>query len=282
MINRLPTWHIWKLLHTYPTREINLLLRVLRVGSPKVTRAPLHNVWVWVILNIIVSALLCFNVPREIGSTLWVNSPILALFITFDSLSFALKANTTLSKWREQGNYDVFMLLPAGMLASLLNICRAYRFPLEGTIHGVKTLLFITLFVVGYILALAASPGNFEVLWLTLFILLTGLFRCIDYMQSFVTATLLVLLANQRQDRYDTQVLVIGGFLGLQIILYVVLIPLLSNTPLLWVRGPISFSGGSNVLYLFWMAIFAPLIFVLCRELINFALWQAVKRRLEA
>jgi hypothetical protein len=283
-MERFPTWHVWKLLHIYPEREVHLLLRVLHV-EPYTPFAMMHSAWIWVMINFFVSLGILqklLSLHLSVGSILWIDSLLLSLLITLDSLRFALKIIASISKLREIGNYDLYALLPAGEFASVFNICRTHRFRLDSTIRGIKSLLIVLVVGMSCALSFLISLGNsgiFELL--VIWILFAGLVRCIDYVQSFVAATLIALLASQHQNRSEVQIWTISGFLGLQIALYIVLFPLLINIPFFWQDNEF-FPRRLDDTYLWWLIVLAPILFVLCRELINFVLWQAVKRRLEA
>jgi hypothetical protein len=56
---------------------------------------------------------------------------------------------------------------------------------------------------------------------------------------------------------------------------------LLNIFPFFWLDYE-SLTRRHDGLYFLWLVVVVPLIFIGCREVINFLLWQAVKRRLEA
>jgi hypothetical protein len=287
-MERFPTWKIWRLLRTYPTRDIHLLLRVLRIKSYTSDLEIMHHAWTWVVLSFMVSLLISFGSSRlTIDTVFWLISLFLS-FISFDSLPFAISAVSTISKWRKLANYDLFALLPNGELTSVLNLCRVHRAYLSGAIRGVKSLLIvIVLIAILLFLGFSDDAGSYEAgfgivfLMLVVAVLLIGLLTFVIYLQSFVSATLIAMLASQYRNQREAQVSVIGGFLGMQLVLYGGLLPFLINLPFFGRQYELS-SDRYDEMYLVWLIMFVPLIFIGCREVINFLLWQAVKRRLEA
>jgi hypothetical protein len=268
---------------------MHLLLRVLDVTPHRFSLAALHNAFYWCIANLLLLGLVgCLglnNVPVFVANAPLLpleNVPlvILSVFITYDSLRFALKVTASVAKLRELGGYDLFLLVPNGELTSVLNICRAYRFRLDGALVGFRALLVLAVVSVGLMLLTASSGSPSAVsgiVVITAWVVLPGLARCVDYLQSFTAASLIALLASQRENRGEAQAWVVGGFLGTQLALYAVFGILLSGLSLF------PSSNGSLLRFVsdvYDWGVIAPLIFVLMRELINALLWHAVRQRL--
>jgi hypothetical protein len=289
MMERFPTWHVWRLLHTYPRQDIIVFLRLLRVKTYTSWLELMHNAWAWTVLSLIVTIavwIILGNSRLTIEVVFWVIWLVLSLFVTFDSLSFALRTVSSISKWHRLGGYDLFALLPAGEFGGLLNVCRTHRAYLNGTIRGVLSLVIVILGMTALAISLNAQPASFEsgfgfiFVMMVLFVLLTGLWRLIDYVQSLVSATLIALFVNRHHQR-EARMRVISGFLGMQFLLYGGVLPLLITLPYILLGDTTAIYRNGN-LYFIWLVVFTPSIFIAVRELINFALWQAVKRRLEA
>ena len=94
-------------------------------------------------------------------------------------------------------------------------------------------------------------------------------------------ATLVAILISQTRRESNVQARVIGGVITLQIVFYWGVVSLLSIFSNYIYFYSITLYSDPR-LYYFWGIFMSPLIFTLCRELVNFVLWQAVKRRLEA
>ncbi|MFN8376411.1 MAG: hypothetical protein U0694_26510 [Anaerolineae bacterium] len=286
-----PTWRVWWLIHRYPKpKQLEMWAHFLHL-TPATRHSPwTNNLWMWVLLNFIVIAGLLAVFPARRLSTeiiLWINLLCFALFNTLRSLHFALKLTTSLSRLYEQGDAPLLGLLPADDLTRALDIVRTHRYPLPSTVGGVISLPLGLLLMILWFVLVSASENTYVVdfsgifavagLWL----MLTGLLRYVDYVQSFMTALLLALLITPERERAAAQARVFVGFVFLQLALYLGLSPLLFALPQL-LQPEAAFRLQYDTPYFWWIILFTPLCFVLCRELINLVLWRQVRRSLGA
>jgi hypothetical protein len=268
-MERFPTWCVWQRLHGHlPEGHYRAYRQVLRLKGHALSMAAFSHVLVWMFMNVVFSKWLLDAGIYDISSVL-----ILRLAITGMSLFFAVKVATAISKQREFASFDLFRILPRGELTTVFNIARVYRDPRDGMIRDYLLGLVFAFIIAGYtwVNPVPVTPDTF--LGITLFV---------DYLQSFVTATLIAFIVTQHQERIRALLWLVIGFLVMQVMLYLGLTLALERLmDLEFVSQRINPDTDWRV-YEYWRAILQPLVFIFCRELVNLALWQAVKRRLEA
>lgn len=296
MLERFPTWRVWKLIHSHISLDMyEMLVRTLRVKRPAGGVSRLSNVWTWVILSFL------SNLSLSLGSFYFAYSSfilsmamplmtsvsfLIPIFITFVTLRYALQISNAIAGQREIGSYDLFALLPAGEFANMLNITRAHRHPLQGALTGVVSslLLYALVWIVtaGFPLSLTGSlVGLSTVAYYALPVLGQGIASFADYLQSFVAATLIAILASQRAKPGQAQVTLIGSFIALQVALYVIVGGFSAQFANFMVYSSVT---ATRSLYLFtsyslyW--IIQSVIMIGVREVINAALWWAVRREM--
>lgn len=298
MLERFPTWHVWKLIHSHISLDMyEMLVRALRVKRPAGGVSRLSNVWMWVILSFL------SNLSVSLGSFYFAYSSLILsmamplmtsvsflipIFTTFVTLRYALNISNAIAAQRQIGSYDLFALLPAGEFANVLNITRVYRHPLQGMVTGMVSalVLFLLVWIVtaGFPLSLTGNLiGLSTVAYYALPVMALGISSFVDYLQSFVAATLIAILASQNAKPGQAQVTLVGSFIALQLALYVIVGGFSAQFANYMVYS--SFTATRS-LYLFtsyslyW--ILQSIIMIGVREIINAALWAWVRRQMDA
>jgi hypothetical protein len=282
MMERFPTWRIWKLIHAFPSEHLSeILLRVLHAPVRVNRRTLLNNAWTWVVINVFMNFIACtavFEVSFTSMISFYSIGALLIPFITMlIALGFSMRVAQMIARQREVGNFDLFAALPEGELSAALFIARAYRHPLEGEVRGFRWLVILTILSLGIALfslvsglsALAVFPAWF---------LSGGVERFVGYLQSLVAATAIALLVSQRRNPSEAMGWLVGGFFVLQVLFYIASGALL-NAFALTVFAP--FGQDNSLLIYVWVVILQPLLLIFVREFINYLLWQAVRRRLD-
>jgi hypothetical protein len=274
------TLKLWRTLHTYPSFQ-ETLLRILHLKPRRAINSILYNLWAWVILNTIQ-----FFVTFQLIILLFImNSPFFALnwviYVFLILLSFfpAARMLNTMYRMHSEPEYDLISILPAGELATRLNICRAHRYPLQGKLRGKWLLvLVLCLYISAYIPPTFAYFASNSVGLYVPFLIggaLDGIWGFIRYLQLFVMAILIALFASKAPTRGQAFVWLISGYAALQVLFYIA-DTLLSSI----MRLPIPESIGS--LRVVILSITFNLIAITLREAVNFGLWRMVQRSYEA
>jgi hypothetical protein len=207
------TFKLWRCLHYPPSLRFHRLYQRLLRMPPRYTTGlqfSFNRMWVWVVLGVVFS-------QSFLSSSYSIYTFIIPLLITILSLRFVWQVVNALNRLYATGNYELLALMPSGQLPHVLDACRLIRYPSDWTIH------LTSVYVIGLLIILILT--NFLQLFTPLLLLLrviTGVAHYVDYLQSFVMASLLAMLASQRQKRSEAQAAALGGFLAIQIMLYLV------------------------------------------------------------
>jgi hypothetical protein len=289
MLKRFPTWHVWRLLHTYNDPErYEVLTLMLRAKDPVTWLQVIHNLWTWMWASFAISLAINFGgsqVPLLLQNY-WILSAIpwgILILINLMCLRFALGVLNVLRRQRITGQYDLLFILPIDEFGHVLHMMRARRYPFDGVVRGkwsgiiiaillaIMTLSIRLTFNVGFPFSLLQSGTA----------LLGGVYEFIMYVQLFSATAIVTLLVSQYQRSAVSIAIVIGFVIG-----YFIVSSFISQI-LGWIAFDyLVFTGGASSFdiypYLWWATLFQPWIIIACRELINFVLWRMVKRRLEA
>jgi hypothetical protein len=288
-MHRLPTWQVWKLIHRHQKpHKYRMLARVLRIKETSEWLRSLHNLWLWlgVALSLSITSYILSFIFSFSGQNYWLIVAIgwlPRLAIAFICLQFGVRLVSTISRQRVEGRYDLFRLLPAGEFVSLIDIVRAFRYPYDGRIRGE-----MALFLVVYIFACCFSVFGVSVTPFSPAQILSletmplwGVVSLVEYLQTFVATILIAILISHSQSSTNTQVSFVAWFIVLQVSFF--MLHYLFTSTVAGLNIITSASGNLNMSGLFfWSVLIKPLTFIGCSELVNFVLWQAVKRRLEA
>jgi hypothetical protein len=154
---------------------------------------------------------------------------ILPILMSISCLNTALQIAVTLAHQRELERYDLLALTPIGELGGALEIS---RFHTKGTRENVEVArnfggtIAVVVLVWGVILFLATFYGTqSNVTDYTLFAALLGfLFVVIalyhDCRQSLILGMVIGILAGCAKDRMTARLWALGGYLGIQFLLY--------------------------------------------------------------
>ncbi len=295
-MERFPTWRVWRLIHGHMTLDMfQMLRRALRVKQVAGGVSYLSNVWAWVIISFLTTINISMGnfylVYSSFSLSVLRTTPFTSLsfmiyvLITIVCLRYAVRLTNAIALQREIGNYELFALLPAGEFTNVMNIARAHRHPLQGKLMGVGSALALAALVwavtVWYPLSLNPTLiGLNRVAYFALPVLVRGMASFVDYLQAFVAATLIAILASQRQKRGEPQLWTIGGFVALQILLYVIVGGLGAQ-----LVAQVLYNSNSltSTMFLFLsptLLLAQSVVLIAVREAINFGLWRLVKRQL--
>jgi hypothetical protein len=282
MINRSPTWQIWKLIHAFSSDYFyEILPRVLHSPSRVNARTPLNNTFTWIAINFFMNVVACTSLFEvsfiNVISFFPIGSFVIPFITMLIALGFSLRVTQMISRQREVGNFDLFAVLPEGELAAALFIARAYRHPFEGEVRGFKWALILTVVSIGVALFCLVS-GISAIAVFPAWYLVGGMELFVGYIQSLVAAAALSLLFSQRRNPSIAQGALVGSFFLLQLVFYISSGAVLNAFALnMFARSE---QGNTLPIYL-WIVVIQPLLLISAREFINFLLWQAVKRRLD-
>lgn len=284
MINRSPTWQIWKLIHTFSSASIDESLPRFLNAPPRVnSRTLLNNTFTWIAINFFMNVVACtslFDVSFiNVISFFGIGAIVIPVITMLIALGFSVRVTQTIARQREVGNFDLLAVLPAGELASTLMMPRAYRNPLEGEVRGFKWALILTIISIGVALYSLVS-GTSTVALFPAWLLMGGIERFVGYIQSMVAAAALSLLVSQRRNATVALGWLVGCFFLLQLLFYIASGVIL-NAFALSVFSNTTQASLDDLLIYVWIVVLQPLLLISLREFINFLLWQAVKRRLD-
>ncbi|MFN8374017.1 MAG: hypothetical protein U0694_14220 [Anaerolineae bacterium] len=292
-----PTWRVWRLVHGHMSLEMyELLVRVLRVKHPARGVSYLSNVWTWIVISFL------SDFPTSLGSlyfayaalTMSLSLPtfnsinfVSPALISFVTLRYATRVLNAINTQRTGGSYDLFALLPAGEFTNVCNILRAHRHPLQGVAVGIIPAVLLCLLLwgmtAGYPLSFGSSLEGFNnVAYFALPVMLRGIASFVDYVQAFSAATLIALLASRRQQRSEAQITLIGGFLALQVGLYVIVGGFSAQLANLLVFSVSNFTRATFMIMSYSsLLLLQSLILIAMREVVNGVLWNWVRLQFE-
>jgi hypothetical protein len=282
MINRSPTWQMWKLIHTFSLDYFyEALTRVLHSPHRVNSRTPLNNAWTWIAINFFMNIVACSSLFEvsflNVISFFSIGSFVIPIITMLIALGFSLRVTQMISRQREVGNFDLFAVLPEGELAAALFITRAYRHPLEGEVRGFKWVVILTVISIGVALFRLVS-GISAIAVFPAWFLAGGMELFVGYIQSLVAAAALSLLLSQRRNPSVAQGGLVGSFFLLQLVFYIASGAVLNAVALNMFAA--ANQGDTLPIYL-WVVVIQPILLISVREFINFLLWQAVKRQLD-
>jgi hypothetical protein len=220
------TWKIWRALHNPPSLHPVFQRTVLR---PPALLSQRSFGWAGLVVNLVL------GLGQYSPTILLVLMPFILIFtgITY-GLDCAIRVGSTIAKERENDTFNLLSLSPSGALGASWAICTSALYRnrdfdrLHNVVRGSIIIMMITITIIA-LLTLALRSDNFSRVADPSFITIIHLIDLtavvvaiyIEYIQSAILGTLIgMFVPTYTQNRVDTSVYAMGGFLLLQITTY--------------------------------------------------------------